>query len=230
MIEERHFADAEAAAAALAADGADLLRKAVAGRGLASLAVSGGRAPLLVLPLLAKEDLPWSKISVTLTDDRWVPANHLDSNERLAHRLLLGGGAGAASFTGLVNGSSSPVQGQAETERRLATFALPLDLAFLGMGEDGHVASLFPHGPELTAGGLCVATRAPVEPVDRISLSVSTLLTARAASLLIAGAAKRAVYERAKAGTCSFEDGEAAELPIRFILHQKAMPVTVYLA
>ncbi|MEO5374025.1 MAG: 6-phosphogluconolactonase [Alphaproteobacteria bacterium] len=230
MIEEREFATLEEAATALAADMAERLRTAVAERGRASLAVSGGRTPHLVLPGLSRVDLPWDRVRVTLTDDRWVPPDHPDSNERLARALLLTGPAAAATFTGLVNGAASPSLGQPETERRLATFPLPLDVVFLGMGEDGHIASLFPHGPELTAGGLCVASRAPVAPHPRLSLSASLLLTARATVLLVAGAAKRAIYETAKGGSGSLEDGDAAELPVRLVLHQRAMPVTVFLA
>ena len=89
MIEERRFPSIEDAAGALASDLADCLRRGIAERGQGSLALSGGRTPRHVLPLLAGEELAWDKVLVTLTDERWVDGAHPESNEGLARRCLL---------------------------------------------------------------------------------------------------------------------------------------------
>lgn len=215
------------AASAMADAMADRLRAAVAERGRAGLAVSGGRTPRLVLPLLALADLAWDRVTVTLTDERWVAPEHPDSNEGLARRLLLTGPAAAARFLGFHTGDSTAAAGQPAVERQLAALPLPLDTVFLGMGEDGHMASLFPGGPELVTGGLCVPSRAPLPPRERLSLTVQALLSARHATLLVDGTAKRAAYEKALAQPLPEDLRQAA--PIALLLHQRRMPVDVFL-
>ncbi len=221
MITERALPSFEDAARAVAAEMALALRSAVAARGRASLAVSGGRTAAAVLPVLAREDVPWARIATTLTDERWVPPDHPESNENLARRYLT-----ETALTGLSNAAPTPEAGHPETERRLARFPFPLDVVFLGMGEDGHIASIFPGRPEVWAGGLCVPSRAPVPPHPRISLTLPALLAGRHAVLMVNGPVKRAVYEDAKATPPEERD----PFPLRLLLHQKRMPVTVWLA
>lgn len=225
IMMERVFPSLDTAAEAMAGTLADLLRGAIAARGRAGLAVSGGRTPTIVLPALARAELPWGQVRVTLTDERWVPPGHPDSNEFSTRKYLLRGPAAAAEFTGLVNAAATPEAGYPETERKLALFPLPLDAVFLGMGEDGHIASIFPHQKEVGAGGLCVASRAPSPPHARISLTLPLLMSSRHAVLMVNGPAKRAVYEDAKATP----PGEHEEFPLRLLLHQRPMPITVFL-
>jgi 6-phosphogluconolactonase/glucosamine-6-phosphate isomerase/deaminase len=121
-----------------------LLLGSVKKYGEASFAVSGGQTPQHVFPILAKKLLPWGQISITLVDERWVEPLHPDSNEGLARRLLMKGPAAAARFIGLKTSADNPFDGQENCEVALAGLCWPLDAIFLGMGEDGHIASLFP--------------------------------------------------------------------------------------
>lgn len=228
MAEELSFPDPETSAAATAAAIGSALAEAIDARGHATLAVSGGRTPERVLPLLAGVSLPWHKVTITLTDERWVPPDHQDSNEGLARRLLLRGPAAAASFVGLYTGAESPWAGQAVCEARLAAVPLPLDLAWLGMGPDGHVASLFPGETALLAyphcASRCVAAGGPEGSHPRMSLSPCLLMRSRKLFLTISGPEKRAAYEAAK------QPGGLVELPVRLVLHQDRTPLTVFLA
>jgi len=148
------------------------LAEAVAKRGRATLAVSGGRTPEHIFPILAQNDLPWDRITLTLADERWVDAGHVDSNEGLVRRLLMRGPASRASFTGLKSAHASPLDGHAQIEASLANLLWPLDGVFLGMGEDGHIASLFPGAGDWTdAPGRALAVAAGEGRQPRMSLS-----------------------------------------------------------
>lgn len=228
MPNERRFSDLSEATDAFVRDLADHLRRSVDARGTASLALSGGRTPERVLPLLAKADLPWSAVSVTLTDERWVSADHPDSNEGLARRLFLKGAAGDAAFLGLYTGDRTPWAGQAACEARLARFPSPIDAVFLGMGADGHIASLFPGETALAVypdcSSRCVAVSCPQGSVSRMSLSPCTLLAARHLFLFLSGGEKLATYEAAR------KPGPLSELPLRLVIHQDHTPLTVFIA
>ncbi len=205
---------------ALASDIAGQLRRAICERGTASIAVSGGRTPRHVFPALATADVDWRHVCITLTDERWVEPSHEDSNEGLARRLLLSERAAAASFIGL-----KTEHGVSQTEERLNAIAWPLDAAFLGIGEDGHIASLFPgdRGWE-AATGRCVAIAKTDTRQDRISLSPGALLNCRRIFIILSGSAKIAAFEAAK------RPGPANEIPLRLVLHQTGVPVSVYVA
>ncbi|MBT3766076.1 MAG: 6-phosphogluconolactonase [Rhodospirillaceae bacterium] len=224
MIEERFFKGLDACAQAVSDALGDDLVAAIAARGQASLAVSGGRTPRVVFPQLAAREVAWDKVSVTLTDERWVPADHVDSNEKLAREYLLQDKAKKAQFIGLKTPEATPEDGQKACEERLARVPLPLDAVYLGMGEDGHMASLFPGSAALTeSSGACAATVAP-DGVLRMSLSPQTLLNARHLILMLSGEKKRAVYERAK------KPGPVVDLPLRLILHQDQVPIAIFIA
>lgn len=175
----------EAAAGALSA----ALTAAIAAKGSASLALAGGSTPAPVYRLLSQADLDWAKVTVTLTDERKVAPDHPDSNERMLRQTLLTGAAGAAAFVPLA-------------EQAAAALA-PFDGVLLGMGEDGHFASLFP-GNRALAAGLCgdaltidVPAGEPAPPQPRSSLTLKALTGAASTILLVTGAAKRAVLEKA---------------------------------
>lgn len=217
------FASIEACAQALAADMAETLSAAIAERGAAGLAVSGGRTPRHVLPLLAGQDVAWDKVAVTLTDERWVEADNADSNEKLVRDFLLTGAASAARFVSLKTPAADPGGAIDEVEARLDSLSWPIDAVFLGMGEDGHVASLFPGVAVNEQGtGRCVAAPAAVSRLARISLTARALLDSRRIFLALSGRAKRDTLERA------LRPGSVSELPLRMVLHQDRVPLGIY--
>lgn len=225
---EHRFPDAGALTRALAGELRVDLQEAIEMRGAASLAVSGGRTPEALFKQLASEVLPWNKVWVTLVDERWVDVSDPASNERMVRNSLLQSHAAAARFIGLKNAAATPDEGSEWCWRSLSKVPRPFDIVLLGMGDDGHTASLFPNGPQLSQAlstdsvAACVAMQAPVAPQARISLNASALLDARRIVVLIQGETKWAVYQRARA------IGPAEEMPIRAVLQQQAAPVEVF--
>ncbi|RCV91734.1 6-phosphogluconolactonase [Billgrantia montanilacus] len=208
---------AEAATAALEQD--------LARQERALLVLSGGSTPVPFFQALASRELPWSRIDVTLADERWVPESAEASNARLVREHLLVGPAAAANFISLVTGDETPEQGAAEVARRIEALSWPASLVVLGMGGDGHTASLFPDSRELelalSTADPVVAVRSPSQPQARITLSADRLHQARRHVLHITGGDKRSVLARAMAGD------DLRELPIRAFL---SCPLAVYWA
>lgn len=229
-VQERRFPSASAAAQALADSVSGALAAALAVRTHASLVVSGGRSPIGFFQCLRDAELAWSRVWITLADERWMPEDHPDSNAALVRQHLLQGAAAAARFAPLWNGAATPVAAIAERTAALAQLPQPFDVVVLGMGEDGHTASLFPGAPGLAAAldpagtALLAAIDPPAAPHPRLSLTVKALLGCRHIHLPLAGASKRAVYARALA-QC-----DPLQLPISSVLCQSGVPVTVYLA
>ncbi|WP_404326271.1 6-phosphogluconolactonase [Aerophototrophica crusticola] len=173
--------------------------------------------------------LPWDRTVLTLADERWVEPDDPASNEGLVRRTLAPALAQGARFVGLKSRGAVPVDGLAETELRLASVPRPFDLVLLGMGDDGHTASLFPGGEGLAdalAGqGRLAASVVPAIPgPPRVTLTLPALLQAREIALLITGPSKRAVYDAA------LRPGPVEEFPVRGVLHQAAAPVTTWWA
>lgn len=195
----QQFAGFEALAAALASEVANALAAGIAARGRASLAVPGGRTPGPFFQVLRQAPLDWRVVDVTLTDERWVPEEDPGSNAALVRASLLSGPAAAARFHPLYVASVPEADAPAYVWQALSPLPRPFDAVVLGMGEDGHFASLFPGDPGLpgaldpraTAG--CVMMQAPVAPRRRISLNLAALLQTRRLFLLVSGAAKRAL-------------------------------------
>lgn len=196
---------ASAQARGLAAKVADELRGAIAARGRAVLAVSGGRSPVAFLEALSGQSLAWAKVTVTLVDERWVPESHSDSNAGLVRRHLLKGAAAEALFCGLYQVAASLEEAAQSAERQIAELALPIDVLVLGMGDDGHTASLFPGSPGLvealdpTGERRCLPAWAPSVPHQRLTLSRAVLASARVQLLAIQGQAKLATLRTALA-------------------------------
>jgi 6-phosphogluconolactonase len=224
----RRFPDAASQAAAIAEELATTLRQGVAERGSASLVLSGGRTPELMLGLLATRPLPWAQVRITLADERFVAVSDPASNEHLVRTRLLRDAAGAARFYGLMSEAEDPPAAAAAAWTRLANIPRPFDVVVLGMGEDGHFASLMPGSAGLRtalteeADPACIAVHPPLAPYERLSLNLPALLQSRSVRLQISGAAKWALYQRALA------PGDREELPIRAVLRQSRVPVVVY--
>jgi 6-phosphogluconolactonase len=228
MLSERQFSQASELADALAETIAGRLESAVRSRGRALLAVSGGSSPKQLFNRLARVDVQWRSVTVTLVDERWVPPEHADSNARLVREHLLVGTAAAASFQPLFNGTATPAAAIPACQAALAELPLPFDVIVLGMGEDGHTASLFPRADGLSRAldekqvELCAAIDPPEAPHPRITLTLRALLCSRVLILPLNGAAKRATYMHA------LLDGPTEALPIRAILRQDRVPVEVW--
>lgn len=225
-LTETDFATIEVAAIALAEKLASVARDSISEHGEAFLAVSGGRTPLLVFSHLCQADLDWSNVTVTLTDERWVPADHPDSNEKLVRTKLLKGPASLAKFVPLFGGEPSPEAGLAACEVRLGSMPGPIDAVYLGMGADGHIASLFPGAPiaRQTRQSKCVAIPAAADRLPRLSLSIDTIMQAREILLLFSGQDKYAAYTSAK------ESDDLSNNPLAAMLSQPTTAVTVFRA
>jgi 6-phosphogluconolactonase len=225
----RH-ADMDALSRELADAVAAQLTTAIARRGQASLVVSGGRSPAKLFERLRVQALDWSRVCVALADERWVDPTDPSSNERLVRDVLLRDGAAAARFLGLKNAAPSPDLGAVSAWETFARVPRPFDMTVLGMGDDGHTASLFPGSPNLhsalnpAAAAGCVGMWAPTAPHARLSLNLSALLDSRRVALLLSGESKWRTYLRA----C--ESGAVEEMPVRAVLRQQRTPLEVFWA
>jgi len=208
---------------------AQCLRAGIAERGVALLAVSGGRSPIGLFERLRVQPLAWDQVIVTLVDERWVPESHQDSNAALVQQHLLQGEAAQARFLPLFNAAATPHDGRADCDAALRALPLPFDCVLLGMGEDGHTASFFAGAPELSdalspnTAALCWPITPPAAPHARITLSLNALLHhSRQLILPIAGKAKRHVYDQAKIAA-------NPAWPVSYVLDQDDCPIDVWI-
>lgn len=187
---------------------AGVLSAAIEESGKASFMVSGGSTPAPVFDRLAQTDMAWSRVSVGLVDERWVSPVDPFSNEQLVRRHLLTGQAGAAGFVPMKTAALTAAAAVADRNLAYGPHCDPIDLILLGMGNDGHTASWFPH-----AGGLkgamhaqpgevvaaIDATGCPVagDVTQRLTLTGPAIIDADAAILLIFGDEKRDVLNAA---------------------------------
>ena len=184
----------------------ELLDGSIASRGEASLVVAGGTTPQPIFNRLSQMHLDWPKVHVGVTDERWVKASHRDSNAHLVRHSLLRNQAKSAHFHPLYIDKPRPSAAVAEAERTISAMPRPFDVVLLGMGTDGHFASLFPGLPETKAGldlhnpALCVAVDKQQNGYARMSLTISALLHSRLILVAISGRPKRAVALQALAG------------------------------
>ena len=214
------------------------LQAAILSRGQATLAVSGGKTPLLLFDHLADTEIEWDKVTVTLVDERWVDEDHPDSNASLVKSGLLKGHAGRARFLGLKTPQADPFSAMEQVERQLGSLALPLDVVVLGMGLDGHTASFFPaaRGVEQaldpTTTRLCCAVEPTTAPHPRMTLTLPVILAARHLYLHIVGHEKKKVLDEAmSAGSGSdLQPQSHSQLPIGKVLQQSPGAVQIYYA
>lgn len=194
------YADEAGFVAAVADVVASRLGEALARRDEASLSLPGGSTPRRYLPAIATLALDWARVWVVPGDERWVAPDSTESNERLICAALMAGPAAVAHRVSLKTAHATPAEALDTLDLRLARLPWPLDLAVLGVGDDGHVASLFP-GNTLDGPARVVAGSAPSAPQARVSLSLGALGAARALLLVAGGAHKRALLAAAFAGT-----------------------------
>ncbi|WP_423370442.1 6-phosphogluconolactonase [Burkholderia sp. LMG 32019] len=201
MIEIHAFDTQEAQSEALARAVGDALRAALADPARPTLAVSGGTSPRPFLHTLSHAALDWAGVDVTLVDDRWVPEADAASNATLVRDTLLQHAAAPARFLPLVD-THATLDAHVAALNANADYRVPT-VAVLGMGEDGHTASIFADAPEwdhaITTPERFVAVHPGAAPHARVSFSLDALKRVDRLFLLIAGPAKRAVLDAAAA-------------------------------
>lgn len=220
------FDNAQGCTDALVTDIRFLLEKTLIQKNHAVLAVSGGRSPILLFQKLSTQDIAWDNVHIILVDERYVHPDHEDSNEYLVRRHLLQNHAARATFTGLAHQSDT-----LENDVQRANTQLPdPDIVVLGMGEDGHFASLFPYSPQLRSAMKIgpdqpryVHISPPRAPYERISMSLAAMHRAECLILEIAGASRHHIFERASVHV-------SADAPISHILAKSwtGAPLQVY--
>jgi 6-phosphogluconolactonase len=182
---------------------ADILKQAISEKGKASLVVSGGSTPLPLFKALSVRAIDWSKVTITLADERWVQSTDAASNEKLVRQNLLQGKAAAANFIPLKTAHNNA---EDAVEQLTATFmkvGLPFDVVILGMGEDGHTASLFPCSAQIEAGldvnlpAMLIATQPTTAPHQRMSFTLRALVSSAHVFLHLTGQKKRDVLQHA---------------------------------
>ena len=203
----------------------DILTDAIALRGKATLAVSGGSTPLKFFQLLSKADIAWQHVTISLADERWVDVHDDASNTRLVQQNLCQNNAKQAQFFELKIADQLTGDVLEQLNQAAVQQLLPFDVLILGMGEDGHTASLFPCSEQLEQGLTTTDALLKVQPTtaphQRISFSLSALLHSKHIFLHVYGQSKKQVLEQAIAGT------DATAMPIRAFLHDQQTTVTV---
>ena len=226
-IDRRTFADKPTLARELAETVADRIRSSIETRGIAAIAVSGGSTPGCFFQALGKtKDIDWSKVIVTLVDERWVDETNDRSNALLVNERMLQGPAATARFFPLYSGGNEPDAAHiAKTNSLLAQLPEQFAAVVLGMGSDGHTASFFPGGDTLdqalSDAGPTVSIRAPGAGEPRITFTLPRLLQADGLYLHIEGEEKAAVLDTA------LGEGPVADMPIRAVL-RSGHAVNVY--
>ncbi len=208
------------------------LSQAIDKNGQALLAVSGGSTPKSLFIKLSKIDIDWQKVWIVLVDERWLDSNDKNSNEHLVKTSLLTGLAAKANFVPLKSKSDTAKLGQDHCNDLLKKLPNSIDVLVLGMGDDGHTASIFPcANKELLQSLLstdnplrAMAITPNTAPYERMSLTACYLLTSEYSYLLLKGPQKLITFNKALGGN------DTEKMPIRAFIHKHSAALEVYYA
>ncbi|MFQ3193138.1 MAG: 6-phosphogluconolactonase [Paraglaciecola sp.] len=196
-----------------------LLRDGIEENGRASLVVSGGKTPADLFNLLSKSNLEWDKVDISLADERWVDNTDDASNEKMLRDKLLINNAVNANFVALKTEHGDAEDAVLTCTDNLQKIRTPFDVLILGMGEDGHTASLFPcseqitQGLDLESGNSYIAVQPTTAPNQRISLTLPALLNSNQIFLHVTGESKKDVLNTV------LSDNDALVMPIRAVIN-----------
>lgn len=196
-----------------------ILRAGIEENGRASLVVSGGRTPAALFSALSNANLEWDKVDITLADERWVDNSDDASNEKMLRAKLLVNKAASANFLALKTQHGNAEDAIQECTANLQNIHTPFDVVILGMGEDGHTASLFPcsaqvaEGLDLESGNSYIAVQPTTAPNQRMSLTLPALLNSKNIFLHLTGESKKQVLETVLA------DNDEMAMPIRAVIN-----------
>ncbi len=230
-------ADKESLADHLAGEISIVISNAIRDKGSAVMVLSGGSTPKPLFEALAKHDIEWSKVVITLVDERWVDEEHELSNAAFMRRYLLNKLPLSVRFVPLYHYAESVetslafvVADYLQTTHSTVDRPRAFDVVVLGMGDDGHTASFFPDAEnigdlvDIDSDEALLTCSSPSTQVERVTWSLPVLLNTQFLALHITGEAKRAVFEKAS------QEGSATELPIRSVLFQDRTLLNIYYA
>lgn len=207
---------------------ADKLQAGINTNGSATLLVSGGNTPKPMFLMLSNKDIEWNKVNIALVDDRWVELSDAASNEAMVNNALLINKASVANFVGMKTEHKNAFDAVSEVSNKFNDFKRPFDVVILGMGEDGHTASIFPCCAQLdealTTDKDIMATEPTTAPHQRMTFTKSALLNSKQLYLHLVGESKEAVLLNVAAGD------DEKQAPIRAFLNQSNVPMSVMLA
>lgn len=222
-MEWHKFDHSDSWAQALTSKISATLQHSIDASGQAHLAVSGGKSPIPFFNMLSQAPIDWDRVRVSLVDERFVAPSNNDSNEHLVRTHLLINRAAQARFQGLVcdprDLRASVARANNNTEK--------ITLAVLGMGDDGHTASLFPGAAQLSEAldpgqeQRYIAITPVDAPYERISMTLRALLQVQGLILTISGKHKQEIFQKAV-------HAATPALPISYLIAQKGVPLDVY--